>query len=1034
MTSPLSVRQNRCRLTFATWLGVLASAILGQPAHPTAGGVFALRDRFPEEASRVLGEERPDRFVERGGRFVLAAPAAQDPVVAANTMLRRRAGLTASFPLTGDGNIEFRLGDGFAVQVREIRVRGRGRPDAAALMYPHDSGAVFWTFDRGGYEEWLLLERPRSGVVAQWEIAGAEPAQRGDQVAILDHTGRARLVVSAPEAYGADGTALKATLLVRGHVITLALDDRAEGQPHVLVDPSWHSVGSLDTSRVGNTATLLSTGKVLVAGGFGSQGSPANFVELYDPASGVWTDAAPMNMFRADHTATLLQNGKVLVAGGFDAGVSYTNTAELYDPVAGTWTPTGPLAQARTRHSATLLANGRVLIAGGTGPSGNLTSSEIYYPNSGLFSGTGPLNVTRSSHVAVRLTNGKVLAAGGRPTTSAELFDPQTGAWTFTGSMNNVHYFGHTATLLRNGRVLVAGGTGPGGSPDETSAAEIYRPSTSTWISTTALPVPRVSHTATLLPNGNVLVAGGYTGTTDADALHTQVYKVTSGTWEFNGDLTEPRHGHTATLMPDARVLIAGGRWINSTIGAEIFIYPELAELAGAGVMTAKRRFHTATALPNGKVLIAGGQNENFKALSITELFDPATGTFQPTGPLSVPRQRHTATLLPSGQVLVAGGSAGTTFYNTAELYDPVVGNWTPTGSLGAAREGHTATLLADGRVLVVGGNDAAGPLQSGELYKPSGAAWSPAPGVPGAARTRHTATLLRDNRVLVVGGNTGFATAEVYDGKVWSPTGPLPADHSTGHSATLLPNGRVLVVGGVSGGLALDSASLFHPGKVGGKWSATDALFQERTEHTATLLPSGRVLVAGGNEPSGRYTPGAFSEEYEPATGLFRLSNIIPIRQQASATLLSTGQVLLAGGNDDYYLGPPPTQVIDSADVYDEGRGAPASATPSLNPLSPATASPGDVRLFSGTGFTFPHEAASGSGASNSPTNYPLIRFERQDNEAVSFAPVSIWGVTFVNFDLAEATLPLDLQPGWHHVRVIVNGVASASQPLLIQ
>ena len=298
--------------------------------------------------------------------------------------------------------------------------------------------------------------------------------------------------------------------------------------------------------------------------------------------------------------------------------------------------------------------------------------------------------------------------------------------------------------------------------------------------------------------------------------------------------------------------------------------------------------------------------------------------------------------------------------------------------------------------------------------------------------RTRHTATLLRDGRVLVVGGNAGFPTAEVFDPSSGgsSFTGPLPAHHNQGHTATLLPNGRVLVAGGFDGMLARPEASLFPSSPNGSQWIATDAMFKGRTEHTATLLPNGRVLMVGGNEPSNRASLAAFTEEYSAAAATFRLTALLPVRQQQTATLLLGGRVLLAGGNDDYPLSPTPVSVLDSADLYDEGRGAPTSAVPTLGALAPST--PGATLTLIGTGWTPRHEASSGQTTS-SATNYPLLVLQRDGNEAVHFAPVSSWGPSFLS-DFAVATLPPTLQRGFYTARIVVNGIPSAGRPILVQ
>jgi hypothetical protein len=200
-----------------------------------------------------------------------------------------------------------------------------------------------------------------------------------------------------------------------------------------------------------------------------AEGDDAHF-SLNAPASGlIWSFTGSLNTGRVDHTATLLPNGMVLVAAGFTGMSTPSATAELYDPSSRTWTATGSLNTARFDHTTTLLPNGMVLVAGGG--FGSLASAELYDPASGTWTATGSLNIPRVSHTATSLPNGMVLVAGGYDNSnprrfiylaSAELYDPASGAWTATGSLNTARY-AHTATLLLNGMVLVAGGSGSHG-------------------------------------------------------------------------------------------------------------------------------------------------------------------------------------------------------------------------------------------------------------------------------------------------------------------------------------------------------------------------------------------------------------------------------------------------------------------------------------------------------------------------------------------------------------------------------------------
>jgi len=322
---------------------------------------------------------------------------------------------------------------------------------------------------------------------------------------------------------------------------------------------SWSYTGSLNTPRSSHTATLLSDGKILVAGGGNLSGNafhPLDSAELHDPVTGTWSITGRLKVPRDGHTATLLGDGRVLVVGGAISG-----GAELYDPKEGKWRLTQSLQGARYGHTATLLGNGKVLVAGGydelTDP---INTAVLYNPDTDTWSLTGNFNTDGDGPpTATLLQNGKVLIT--RRGESPELYDPDAGTWSIISSPSRNMGLGHTATLLPDGRVLLAGGEYDG----PINSAELYDPNTGTWSSTGPLNRARSYHTATLLPDGKVLVAGGVVFRVSAGVTfgvqlaNSELYDPDTGTWSLTSKLNDPRSGHTATLVPDGKVLIVGG-------------------------------------------------------------------------------------------------------------------------------------------------------------------------------------------------------------------------------------------------------------------------------------------------------------------------------------------------------------------------------------------------------------------------------------------------------------------------------------------
>jgi hypothetical protein len=387
------------------------------------------------------------------------------------------------------------------------------------------------------------------------------------------------------------------------------------------------------------------------------------------------------------------------------------------------------------------------VLAGCTDP---ITEQPVVYTNRiGERAVQLAMTTPRANHAAAALADGRVLICGGTVNAniggvlaSAEIYDPAARKFSPTGAMTAAR-MGQTATVLRDGRVLIVGGVRNIGFRAALASAEIYNPATGTFTATAPMAAPREGHTATLLRDGRVLVAGGSSnGTVTIDSA--EIFDPAAARWIRAGHMTVPREAHVAVLLGSGKVLIAGGGRGGMPGGyiayqnAEIFDPVVARFTAVAAPMRSDRVGAAAVALEDGRALIVGGKSgkvlygrrarniASFTPLDTAEIFDPETSTFLATEPMRVPHYLATATVLENGQVLVVGGwriqgivIAGMT---DAEEFTPgVPGSFASVGPLHVARLLNTATLLHGGEVMIAGGIDANGAVTAtAEFYSPA--------------------------------------------------------------------------------------------------------------------------------------------------------------------------------------------------------------------------------------------------------------------------------------------------------------------------
>ncbi|MFN4118468.1 IPTL-CTERM sorting domain-containing protein [Acidovorax sp.] len=338
---------------------------------------------------------------------------------------------------------------------------------------------------------------------------------------------------------------------------------RAERYHNTAGTGLWDDAQDMPSPRMEHRAFLLDTGKVLVFGGYGS--TYLSSADLYDPAADQWAPAAPMNHHRYRFEAAKLLSGQVLATGGWSLSTSYSRTAEVYDPAADAWTNVPDMAQPRSRHSATTLLDGRVLVVGGEGSGSTAGSAELFDPATQTWSAAANPLRQRKGHAAVLLASGKVLVVGSdgmSGESNSELYDPATDSWTDAGGLGQA-VGGATLTRLPSGEVLAVGGYGSGGfNGHALPSVYSYNP-LSGWRRLADMYTPRAKHTAQLLSDGRVLIAGGdkspYAVTVNGFAYASALlYDPALGTWTEASSLRSARASLVSVLLPSGRVLAMG--------------------------------------------------------------------------------------------------------------------------------------------------------------------------------------------------------------------------------------------------------------------------------------------------------------------------------------------------------------------------------------------------------------------------------------------------------------------------------------------
>lgn len=756
---------------------------------------------------------------------------------------------------------------------------------------------------------------------------------------------------------------------------------------------TFTSAATMSTTRWLHTATLLNDGTVLIAGGSSQTSETAlNTAEIYDPVAGTYTTLySTLNTARVGHTATLLSNGQVLIVGGFDPANGIISDAELYDPTAQIFIDLGSTNNPRFHHTATMLQNGQVLIAGGetdSAPTGAYNTAEIFDPTTWVFTPlSANMTSVREGHAAVLLNSGQVLIAGGEipgagSAQTAEVYNPSTNTFTAVSAGMTTARTLHSATLLNGGKVLITGGvTDSSGTSRVLSNAEIFDPANQTFAAVpTTMTSVRELQTVTLLNDGTLLEVGGTDGT---NALNTAEVYVTSKLVGLTSVAVAP--SDPSVPLGSQQLFVATGTFSN---GSTQVLSSALWSSSSPGVFTATNDasdsgFVASTGLGNATVtasatgisgsatvvvpaptlvsIAVGSQSLNMP-LGTSQQFT-ATGTYSDgsfqdltsvatwtsSSDVATVNNAGLGTAAAVGSAIVQAGYGSQTGSATVTVGVPALVSLAVSPSaaivpLGLAQQYQVTGTYTDGSTqsLTNSVNWYVVPQTSASVNS-SGLVTATAQGmvdvtaVYAALSGVSTLTVALPNLISIavapnpsnvpVGSNQQFiavgrysdgSTQDISSMATWASSNSTISTINASGLATMLAGGTTIITASF-GSIAGSATLMVHAGTI--------ALNTSRYQHSATLLDDGSVLIAGGITcPSaGSCTYLNSAEAYNPSSGTIASTGSMATARIAPSVLLGNGKVLVAGGYNCDSSGNCAS--LNSAEIYDPVAGTFSSA-----------------------------------------------------------------------------------------------------------